>query len=244
MHVTKEQIDAAKRALGLLPRSVDQPAFNIRPISEAWKWRDRKPAYRTAVANVAYIWRDGSPVDRYGAMPASFEQRRVELRGSGLLLPASAPVWACEGYRIWEEADQMAYATDDPTELSAWHVVMDLPTKLPPARWQDFVTGFVERELTAKGAVVAWAIHAVEAADGSWLVRPHLHLCVTAKMWRHNSRHGRRHIAWLGNWARQRSFELAWRRACRLSEAMRAWRSAPRHKRESNPRNERSFQAT
>ena len=134
--------------------------------------------------------------------------------------------------------------TDDPTELSAWHVVMDLPTKLPPARWQDFVTGFVERELTAKGAVVAWAIHAVEAADGSWLVRPHLHLCVTAKMWRHNSRHGRRHIAWLGNWARQRSFELAWRRACRLSEAMRAWRSAPRHKRESNPRNERSFQAT
>lgn len=114
MHVTKADVDAVKRAWSMLPRNDDAPKFNIRPISEAWRWSSRRPAYRTATANVGYIWRDASPTDRFGPMPRSFEQRRCELRASGLMLPSSAPLWATEGYRVWEDADRAVFAIDNP----------------------------------------------------------------------------------------------------------------------------------
>lgn len=214
MHVTKADVDAVKLAWGLLPRNDDAPKFNIRPISEAWRWSSRRPAYRTAVANAAYIWRDASPVDRFGPMPGSFEQRRFELRASGLLLPSSAPQWAAEGYRIWEDADRVVAAADDPTAVAAWHVVMEIPTDVPSARWSNLVINFVQRELIRRGAVVAWAIHGLEGKGGNWLVAPHCHLICTARYWRNDHRHGLRNVSWLGDWGRQRSLEMAWRRAC------------------------------
>lgn len=214
MHVTKADVDAVKRAWGMLPRTENTPEFNIRPISEAWRWSSRRPAYRTATANAAYIWRDATPVDRFGSMPRSFEQRRFELRASGLMLPASAPRWAADGYRVWEDADRATAATGDPTAVAAWHVVMHIPTAVPAAQWRPLVMDFVRGELVSRGAVVAWAVHALEGECGEWIVSPHCHLICTGRHWRNDYRHGRRNALWIGNWARQRSLEMAWRRAC------------------------------
>lgn len=213
MHVTKAEVDAVKRAWGLLPRADHVPRFNIRPISEAWRWSSRRPAYRTALCNAAYVSRDASPRDRFGPMPPIFAERRFELRGAGLLLPASAPLWAAQGYRVWEDADRVVAAADDPTAVAAWHVVMEIPVAVPSDQWPALVINFVQRELIRRGAVVAWALHALEGDGGSWVVAPHCHLICTARYWRNDYRHGLRNVQWLGDWPRQRSLELAWRRA-------------------------------
>ena len=187
--------------------------INIRPVSEAWRtpaFNERQPAYRSAVANAAYIWRDSDAVDETGAMPRNFAERRFELISSGLLLPASAPLWATRGYQIWEEADRAARRSGDPTEVRAWHVIMALPGILRPF-WTDIVTSFADRELVSKGAAVAYAIHACEAGDGGWLVKPHCHLVVTARHWRHDSRLGERHPAWIANRAQQQRMCTHWR---------------------------------
>lgn len=212
--ITKADVDAMKRILFARPRDRqigDHPDFKVRPISEAWRLDRRMPAYKTAVANVAYIWRDSDADDRFGAMPTKFAERRCELRGAGLILPASAPVWATRGYAIWEEADAATVATDDPTAVAAWHVLMEIPALTAPCRWTQLVTGFVDNELSRRGAAVAWAIHALQGDEG-WIVRPHAHLIVTARHWRHDCRQGYRHPAWIGSWAAQKRLEFAWRR--------------------------------
>ncbi|UYY77356.1 MobA/MobL family protein [Sphingomonas sp. R1] len=216
----QEDVDTARRAWTSYRRE-RRPAsglqFNIRPISEAWRIAGRSPAYRTAVANVAYIWRDSGPVDQFGPMPRAFSERRCELRSSGLLLPATAPVWATEGYTIWDAADRAARATDDFTEVSAWHVVMEIPKALPSKNWTRLATSFVEGELVAKGAIVAWAIHAMEGHADDWIIAPHVHLVVTARYWRRGERHGKRHPGWLPSWQAHRRLELSWRRHCALA---------------------------
>ena len=188
------------------PRIPAEPSFrdiNIRPVSFAWRSYgdvERQPAYRSAVANAAYIWRDSSPIDNVGPMPATFEKRRFELVSGGLLLPAKAPVWACDPYRIWAEADEATAAIQDPTAASAWHVVITLPPKLR-ILWSKIVGDFAHKELVSKGAAVAWAIHACEsAAEGAWLIHPHAHLVVSARHWRHDHRQGMRHPNWLTNY--------------------------------------------
>jgi hypothetical protein len=147
-------------------------------------------------------------------MPAKFAERRCELRGAGLILPASAPVWATRGYTVWEEADEATAATGDSTAVAAWHVMMELPVQIHSQHWQWMVTGFVQRELVERGAVTAWAIHALQGADGEWIVRPHVHLIVTARYWRHDHRQGRRHPGWIGSWPAQNRLEHAWHRRC------------------------------
>jgi hypothetical protein len=215
-NITKAEVEAAKRIFFARPRDRrpdDQPDFKVRPISEAWRLVHRIPAYKTAVSNTAYIWRDSTPVDRFGTMPMAFAERRCELRGAGLILPASAPVWATKSYTVWEEADAAAVATGDPTAIVAWHVMMEIPSSIRADHWHWLVTGFVERELAGRGAVVAWAIHALHGADG-WIVKPHAHLIVTARCWRHDHRQGQRHPAWIGSWGAQKRLEFAWRRRC------------------------------
>lgn len=214
--VTAAELASTRRALFARPRDRrpdDHPDFKIRPISEKWRLVHRMPAYKTAVSNVAYIWRDSRPVDRFGPMPAKFEQRRCELRGAGLMLPASAPVWATNFYTVWEEADAAAVATDDPTTVAAWHVMMEIPTSVRSSLWRWLVTGFVEKELVGRGAAVAWAVHALSGAEG-WIIKPHGHLIVSARHWRHGPRHGERHPAWIGSWNAQKRLEAAWRRRC------------------------------
>jgi len=191
----------------------DQPDFKVRPISEEWRLVHRMPAYKSAVSNVAYIWRDSDPVDRFGRMPSAFAERRCELRGAGLILPASAPVWSTKGYAIWEEADAATVATGDPTAIAAWHVMMEIPGSIRTEWWRWLVTGFVEHELADRGAATAWAIHALQGADG-WIAKPHAHLIVTGRHWRHDHRQGQRHPAWIGSWAAQKRMEFAWWRRC------------------------------
>lgn len=189
--------------------------FKVRPISKVWRYEGRRPAYRTAVANVAYIWRDGDVTDEFGKMPSSFSRRRYELRGHGLMLPGSAPKWAREGYRIWREADANTAATGDPRDASAWHVCCQIPDWVPVEQWRWFVTSFVKRELSQKGAAVAWAVHALAGDDGGWIVRPHVHLIVSRLYWRHRARtFGARHPAWLANGRAQARLAARWHLWC------------------------------
>lgn len=216
-YITKADVDAMKRILFARPRDADPGKnldFKVRPISEEWRLDHRMPAYKTAVANAAYIWRDDLPADRFGPMPTKFAERRCELRGAGLILPRSAPDWATTGYAIWEEADAATLATADPTAVAAWHVLMEIPASVRPDQWVKLVTGFVEDALAAKGSVTAWAIHALEGDSGDWIVKPHCHLIVTARYWRHDRRQGVRHPAWIGSWAAQKRLEFAWKRRC------------------------------
>lgn len=188
--------------------------INIRPISHQWRFYsdnvDRKPAYRSAVANVAYIWRQSDVVDAMGPMPAAFERRRFELVSSGLLLPAKAPLWACEGYTIWREADGAALRTGDRTALSAWHIIVTLPAELR-GFWTKVVTDFADNHLVSKGAAVAYAIHAFGGEEDELIVHPHAHLVVTGRYWRHDQRHGRRHPNWLGNMGQHCALRSRWR---------------------------------
>ena len=214
--ITKADVDAMKRILFARQRERqigDHSDFKVRPISEAWRLDRRMPAYKTAVANVAYIWRDSDAADRFGPMPAKFAKRRCELRGTGLILPASAPVWATKGYTLWEEADAATVATGDPTAVAAWHVLMEIPASIPPRLWMRLLTGFIESELSGRGAAVAWAIHALQGHE-EWMVQPHAHLVVAARHWRHDCRQGQRHPAWIGSWAGQKRLEFVWRRRC------------------------------
>jgi hypothetical protein len=235
MHVSEADIRAMRRRLMQLGRFTAKSAaqgqepdghrddlmhpdaredFKIRPISGAWRHLGRRPAYRTAVCNVAYIWRDPAAVDRFGPMPFSFGQRSYELRAAGLMLPNSAPQWASEGYRIWEEADLAAVATGDATALTAWHVVFSIPTTVDERWWDWLVRSFIQRQLVAKGAAVAYAIHALRGADGEWIIHPHAHLVVTGRYYRHWRRTGQRHPAWLSGWRSHGRLERAWQARC------------------------------
>ena len=217
MIITQAQIADARRTLFAPPprerRPVEAIDFKIRPISEAWRLVHRMPAYKTATCNTAYIWRESDVADRFGPMPTKFAERRYELRGAGLLLPASAPVWAVEPYRIWQDADDAAHATGDQTEVSAWHLMAQIPETVSPAWWRWMFTGFLQRELVDRGAAVAWAVHALEGEEG-WLVSPHGHAIVTARHWRSGARKGMRHPAWIASWEQQRRLGAAWRRRC------------------------------
>lgn len=218
MFITQDQLRHARRELVTRPRSISRiewPDFKVRPISEEWQYCGRVPAYKSAVANVAYIWRDSEPSDRFGPMPARFAERRFELKGSALLLPNSAPLWAAsEPYSIWAEADAVAVATGDPTAVAAWHVMMEIPLDVRPKNWCWLAEGFLRSQLVNQGAAVAWAIHSVQGDDGEWIIKPHIHAIVTARYWRHDKRHGRRHPNWIGSWAQQKRMEFAWRRRC------------------------------
>lgn len=217
--ITTADINAMKRVLFEQPRDrrAGQVDFKVRPVSEEWRYDNRLPAYRTAVANVAYILRDSAPDDRFGRMPAAFAERRCELRGSGLLLPASAPIWASHDYAIWEEADAAAVSTGDPTAVAAWHCLLQIPDGIAARHWNWTVRSFLERELVARGAAVAWAVHALQG-EADWLVKPHAHAIVTARHWRHDHRHGQRHPAWIGSWSAQKKLEYAWRRRVALPQ--------------------------
>jgi hypothetical protein len=216
MLVTNAEVAAGRRQLFQRARDRlhDHPDFRVRPISERWRLADRLPAYKTAVANAAYIWRDSAPSDRFGPMPKKFQERRCELQGFGLILPSSAPLWATQDYRVWKEADAATVATGDPTEIAAWHVMMEIPAGIKRKWWDWLVVGMAQRELAGRGAITAWAVHALEGDDGEWAVKPHVHLIVTARSWRHDHRLGRRHAGGIASWPAQIRLEHIWRSRC------------------------------
>lgn len=216
-YITNAQIAAIRRSLLSPPRNrrpLNAIDFKIRPISEDWLILDRRPALRTATCNVAYIWRDGDVLDRFGPMPKSFAERRCELHGSGLLLPANAPLWSTSDYRIWEDADDATFATGDPTAVSAWHLIAQIPDSIPSKKWCWMTASFLEQELVDRGAAVAWAVHGLASGDGGWIVPPHMHAIVTARHWKTGARKGQRHPAWISSTQQQMKLGAAWRRRC------------------------------
>ena len=180
--------------------------------------QDRYRAVLQAAINVhrdvQYIWRDSTGADRFGAMPSWFGQRRYDLRSAGLLLPHSAPQWASSDYELWDRIDAATAATGDPTAVSAWHILAEMPKGLDPQWWDWLAVTFAERNLVRVGAPVAYAVHALAAPDGGWAIAPHVHLVVPARRYRSGARHGERMPAWAGCDAAHFRLERAWRTAC------------------------------
>lgn len=204
-----------EQGLGHPDRRID---FTIRPVSAEWRLVGRKPAYRTARANVQYIWRDSVGRDRFGAMPRWFGERTYDLRSSGLLLPGSAPQWATRDYAIWDRVDAATAATGDPTEVSAWHILAELPAGLDERWWEWLTTTFTERNLVRLGAPVAYAVHALAAPEGGWAIAPHVHMIVPARRFRSGAQHGQRMPIWAGYAGSQARLEGAWRATCGLAK--------------------------
>lgn len=215
--ITNADVATIRRHLLSPPRDrrpLDAIDFKIRPISEDWLILDRRPALRTATCNTAYIWRDSDVRDRFGPMPRTFAERRCELRGSGLLLPANAPLWATSDYRIWQDADDATLATGNARAVSAWHVIAQIPDTIPSSKWCWMTASFLERALVDRGAAVAWAVHGLAGADGAWIVPPHMHAIVTARHWKTGTRKGQRHPNWIASTQQQLKLGAAWRRRC------------------------------
>lgn len=232
--ITNAEIAAIRRRL-LAPRerrSSNAIDFKVRPISEDWMILDRRPALKTATCNVAYIWRDSDITDRFGPMPKSFAERRFELHGSGLLLPANAPLWATKDYRIWEDADDATLATGDSKAVSAWHLIAQIPDAIPSEKWCWMTASFLEQALVRRGAAVAWAVHGLARGDGGWIVPPHMHAVVSARHWKAGPRKGHRHSAWISSTEQQMKLGAAWRRRCstlsRVAETGFCWAALPK----------------
>ncbi len=202
--------DQDELGLGHPDRRVD---FTIRPVSAEWRLVGRKPAYRSARANVQYIWRDSTGADRFGPMPRWFSERTYDLRSAGLLLPKSAPLWAASGYELWDRVDAATEATGDPTAASAWHILAEMPAGMDECWWDWLAVSFAERNLVRVGAPVAYAVHALAAPDG-WAIAPHVHMVVPARQYRSGARHGDRMPGWAGCEAAHVRLEHAWRTVC------------------------------
>ena len=210
--------DRDEQGFGHPDRQVD---FTIRPVSAEWRLVGRKPAYRSARANVQYIWRDSTGEDRFGPMPRWFSQRRYDLRSAGLLLPNSAPQWAAPGYELWDRVDAATGATGDPTAASAWHILAEMPKGLDEQWWDWLAVAYAERNLVRAGAPVAYAVHALAAPDGGWAIAPHVHMVVPARRYRSGVRHGDRMPGWAGCEAAHIRLERAWRTACGQAQVKR-----------------------
>lgn len=174
----------------------DRRPVSIRPISAhglATMSGDRRATLAGAYANYVYITRQRGQ-DPRGVIDY---RHRGDLVACGLELPPNHPAWAEEPGRIWREVDA-ACESAAPDAVRAWHVVLTLRDDLPESEWQPLVRGFVHDALVRRGPAVAWALHARRDASGGWLVRPHAHLLMTTRGWKHNASFGQSIPAWHG----------------------------------------------
>jgi hypothetical protein len=202
----------------------DRRPFVIRPVSRTgWKQglgTDRRATHKTATANYLYIKRlDGC--DLIGSLP-KFSQRN-DLVDADLAVPYSAPDWAVEPGLIWREIDT---ALKDKAEdaVSARHIVMTLPKGGAAQEWRRLIERFSEEHFTRKGMICDWAIHAKAQQGSGWLTRPHAHLLITARGWKHDRRHGLQHPVWCRGDSARRHLEEAWLTLSGLSVGPYAWK--------------------
>lgn len=172
------------------------PPFNIRPVSRAWRTRDgeaaKRPAYRTAWANSCYQRRaDGH--DDIG--PFYFAQRADDLVATGVVAPEGVPEPDVES--IWRAADAAALATGDPTAMSAWAVVGDLPDDLPLARQIELIERFSRRHFSSAGMIAEYAVHAARPRRDGSRGRGHVHWLISARCWADSARKGQVNGFWL-----------------------------------------------
>lgn len=188
----------------------DRRPFVIRPVSRTgWEQghgTDRRATHKTATANYLYIKRiDGC--DQIGPLPC-FSQRN-DLVDEGTMVPYSAPDWAVQPGIIWREVDA-ALKNEPEDSVSARHVVLTLPKDRSAKEWRSLLEDYGEAQFTSKGMICDWAIHAKPADNGGWQIRPHAHLLVTARGWKHDRRQGLLHPVWLRGGSARRRLEDAW----------------------------------
>ena len=174
----------------------DRRAVSIRPISTRGLISmsgDRRATLAGACANYLYITRQRGQ-DARGVVDY---RNRDDLVASGLELPSHHPVWAEEPGRIWRELDASTQGAA-PDAVRAWHIVVTLPDALQGPEWAPMVRSFARNTLVARGPAVEWAIHAKHNAASGWLIRPHAHLLMTTRGWKHNASFGQSIPAWHG----------------------------------------------
>jgi hypothetical protein len=185
--------------------------FVIRYVAAA-SAEDGKPRYaahRTAAASYCYIRREAGH-DRFGPTPKVWLDKRPDLVATGRRISKTrVPERLRDGITIWQEADAaVAHLRDN--EVVAAHIVASLPGNCVPENWEERVAEFMDDQFVYLGMVADYAIHALRNEDGSWKIRPHLHMLVSLRCWRDDQYKGRRQRTWLISRDHERILEDAW----------------------------------
>jgi hypothetical protein len=171
--------------------------------------KPRYAAHRTAAASYCYIRRQGGQ-DRFGPTPKAWLDKRPDLVSTGRRISKTrVPERLRTGMVIWQEADS-AVAGLGADEVVAAHIVASLPEDYEPDVWDDRVAKFMDDQFVFKGMVADFAVHALRDDDGSWKIRPHIHMLVTLRCWRDDQYKGRRQRTWLISRDHERILEDAW----------------------------------
>lgn len=129
---------------------------------------------RSAVACAAY--RAGTVLhdERYGQ--THDYRRRQGIEESGIALPEGAPAWMGDRERLWNAVEAAERRVD--AQLAREFVVA-FPHHLDEAARRELLVEFVESELTGRGLVADWAIHAPNRAgdERNW----HAHIMTTLR---------------------------------------------------------------
>lgn len=164
--------------------------------------------HQTAVANFGYINRIEID-DELGLVPPSYMEKANDLFVAGRRHPVGRRASQIPmGRLLWDHADATA-GKDLKNEAAAIHIVLGLPD-LPQERWHDYVTDFIDHELTSLGMVVDYAVHAVSDGNIGWLVSPHVHCLATSRRWKPDQQRGRRMKQWLASKSQIEALENAW----------------------------------
>jgi MobA/MobL family len=171
--------------------------------------KPRYAAHRTAVASYCYIRRE-SGLDRFGPTPAAWVDKRPDLVATGRRISKNrVPERLRAGIEIWQEADSTV-AKLGPDEIVGAHIVGSLPEDYEPDIWNDRIAEFLDNNFVYKGMVVDFAIHGLRNDNGSWKIRPHIHMLVTLRCWRDDQYKGRRQRTWLVTKEHERQLADAW----------------------------------
>jgi MobA/MobL family len=171
--------------------------------------KPRYAAHRTAAASYCYIRREGGH-DRFGHTPKAWLDKRPDLVATGRRISKTrVPERLRSGLTIWQEAD-VAVAHLEDNEVVAAHIVASLPQDDDPELWEDRVAEWIDDKFVYLGMVADYAIHALRNEDGSWKIRPHVHMLVSLRCWRDDQYKGRRQRSWLVTRDHERALEDAW----------------------------------
>jgi hypothetical protein len=194
--------------------------FVVRYVAAA-SGEDGKPRYaahRSAVASYCYIRRELGH-DRFGPTPAAWTDKRPDLVSTGRRISKTrVPERLRSGLSLWQEADSTV-AKLGPDEVVAAHIVASLPEDYEPDSSDGLIAEFMDDQFVYRGMAVDYAVHGLRHEDGSWKLRPHIHMLVTLRVWRDDQYKGRRQRSWLMTRDHERSLEDAWAKLTGLRTA-------------------------
>lgn len=166
---------------------------------------DARTTFRTAACNYFYIVRQNG-VDRYGPTPDF--AARTDLVACGRQTPNPRKTVVSDGVAFWHSADDAA-DRHRPDLSTAMHAVGSLPADGDLRSWK-LVIDTVCDELTARGMVVDWAIHAQPNDGAGGKIKPHVHLLLGSRTWRDGSTFGHHNPAWLTKRADVERLKARW----------------------------------